>query len=113
MIKNIKVIVVSVLLSVSMSSSAGIIHGGSDLLTSAYHQQLEDWLAIGDIDLTNIYDKATGDTTSDFHSAVDGRGATFTLMEISNGTDTSIIGGYNALSWSSINNYNYDTACRK
>jgi hypothetical protein len=86
------------------SASAAIVVGGSELLTPAYAQQLQDWLGEGPIALTNIFTKATGDTSADFHAAADGQGRTFSVLEVLtvNGeVATQIIGGYNPQSWSS------------
>jgi hypothetical protein len=91
-------------------------HAG--LLTPAYESQLEAWLGQGNLTFTNIYTKAFGDDGYDFHSAVDGKGPTFTLMSIS-GITTSptpgiggpgvVIGGYNPQSWNSLGGYLFTT----
>lgn len=78
----------------------------SPILTSSFETQLEGWLGSGDLVFTNIYTKATGDTTIDFHAAVDGRGATFTLFEALYEGNTFVLGGYNPQSWSSIGDFN-------
>lgn len=78
---------------------------GSALATQADAVQLEGWLAQGNIALSNVYTKKSGDNSANLHQAVDGKGATLTLMQV---TDmygvTSIIGGYNPQSWG---NYGY------
>jgi hypothetical protein len=86
---------------------AGTIIGGSDLVTPAYHAQLEAWLGEGPVDLTNIFDKAPGNTSHTFHNAVDGKGRTITVIEVTGGVPgvPVIIGGYNPLSWTSFGNY--------
>ena len=102
-------IIVSGLLLVSYVSqvqAVGVIVGGSDLLTTSGHIQLETWLGEGSLNLYNVYDKTAGNTASDFHSAADNQGRTFTLLEITNGMDTRVIGGYNPLSWESTGGYN-------
>ena len=91
------------------------------MLDQAYSNQLESWLGKGPIKLTNIFTKATGDgkTSLDFHAAADGKGRTFSVIEVLPGTYYSenrpsnvelhareIIGGYNPQSWSSIGNFN-------
>lgn len=89
----------------------------TSLLTSAYETQLEAWLGQGNLDFTNIYTKTAGDAASDFHAAVDGRGATFVLMSIyGNGgysraslLPAQVIGGYNPTSWTSANAYTVTT----
>jgi PEP-CTERM motif-containing protein len=73
----------------------------SPLLTEGFKTQLGSWLNAGELSFTNLYTKSTGDTTLDFHAAVDGQGATLTLLEALVGGSTYIIGGYNPLSWSS------------
>jgi hypothetical protein len=78
---------------------------------------LEAWLGEGSIALTNIFTKTTGDgqTATDFHTAVDGMGRTFSVIEVLPGTypgapvemtiDRTIIGGYDPLSWSSTDGW--------
>ncbi|GJJ04878.1 hypothetical protein RugamoR64_54160 [Duganella rhizosphaerae] len=85
------------------------------LLTPADETQLANWLGKATIKLTNIYSKAAGDTAVDFHRAVDGKGATFSVMEATNASGrTWLIGGYNPQSWASAGEYNmtYDNAQR-
>src|SRR6478736_5996599 len=53
------------------------------LLSAAYEAQLETWLGQGDLDFTSVFIKTDGATSLDFHAAADGKGATFTLMNIS------------------------------
>ncbi|MCC7010511.1 MAG: PEP_CTERM-anchored TLD domain-containing protein [Acidobacteria bacterium] len=79
----------------------------TSLLTSAFEATLEGWLGQGDLAFTALYEKQAGDDALDFHAAVDGQGATFTLVEAFVGTDRYVIGGYNPLSWSSIGNDNF------
>ncbi len=88
------------------------------LLTPPAESQLETWLGLGDLTFTNIFEKVVGcavgcssltsTTAADFHAAVDGQGATFTLFEsVMPGTSTPlIIGGYNPQSWSSSGAFN-------
>jgi hypothetical protein len=98
---------------------AGIV-GSSDILTSAYVDQLGTWLGRGPLTLTNIFDyKADGsqfDLATAFHTAVDGQGPTFTVMRVGDVVDlvygfqeyntNQIIGGYNPLSWTSAEAFN-------
>ncbi|MYM98004.1 PEP_CTERM-anchored TLD domain-containing protein [Duganella vulcania] len=103
-------LVLTATLCASGSASAGV-----SLLSPAYQTQLATWLGNGPLTLTNIYTKAAGDTALDFHRAVDGKGATFSVMEASNGKgQTWLIGGYNPQSWASAGEYNmtYDNSQR-
>lgn len=77
------------------------------LLTAAFETQLETWLGQGDLTFNNLYTRASGDTASDFHTAADGQGATFTLFTaLVGGTGTPfVVGGYNPQSWSSNGAY--------
>ena len=75
---------------------------GISLLSPGYQAQLETWLGEGRLALTNIYSKAAGDTSLDFHKASDGKGRTFSVMEATNSSGkTWLVGGYNPQSWSS------------
>ena len=72
------------------------------LLSPGHQAQLETWLGEGRLALTNIYSKAKGDTSLDFHKASDGKGRTFSIMEATNAAgQTWLVGGYNPQSWSS------------
>ena len=99
--KYLKIVLPIILLILSVNVKATTVTGGSDLLTGAYANQLESWLGQGSISLNNIFDKVSGNSSYDFHAAVDGMGATFSIMQIFNGTEELIIGGYNPQSWSS------------
>ena len=85
------------------------------LLIPSYETQLETWLGQGNLDFTNIYTKAGGDTSTAFHSAADGQGTTFSLFEVtytdpmSGEAPTAVIGGYNPQSWSSIDGWHFTT----
>lgn len=75
---------------------------GTSLLSPGHKTQLETWLGEGRLSLTNIYTKAAGDTSLDFHKASDGKGRTFSVMEATNSSGkTWLVGGYNPQSWSS------------
>lgn len=79
------------------------------LLTSAYESQIEGWLGLGDLTFTTIYNPdPAGMSTAGFHAAVDGQGATITLLSVGPAlywsTPNQIIGGYNPQSWRSGNN---------
>ncbi len=76
--------------------------GGSTLLNSSYLNQMEQWLGNGPLTLNNIYTKQSGHTASNFHAASDGKGDTFSIIEILsvNGvSDPQIVGFYNPKSW--------------
>jgi hypothetical protein len=80
---------------------AGDIVGGSVLLKPAQQAQLETWLGRSDVHLTNIYTLQQGHSAADFHAAADGKGSTFSLLQVTNGTDHWLVGGYNPQSWDS------------
>jgi hypothetical protein len=85
--------------------SANIV-GGSALLDAGRAAQLGRWLGAGDIQLSNVYTRKPGDTSLDFHQAADGKGATFTLLEVSNPAGNSyLVGGYDPQSWSSTDGW--------
>jgi hypothetical protein len=85
---------------------AATVIGGSTLLDSAQANQLESWLGEGALTLTNIYTKATGDNSSDFHAAVDGMGRTFVVLSAADDGITRTVGGYNPNSWdASLSDY--------
>jgi hypothetical protein len=97
----------SALMLASLGANAGIVTNDTDLLGGADHQMLSTMLG-SDMDLTRIFAKQTGDTSQDWHIAVNGQGPTFSVIEIANaGMDNMRIGGYNGRSWSSAGNYNY------
>ena len=63
---------------------------------------LTGWLGEGRIKLNNIYTKTEGDTATDFHEAVNGKGRTITLINATGDDGRSwLIGGYNPQSWDS------------
>lgn len=101
------VAVVSVALA-SLNANAGVVVGGSTLLNAQGVTQLEGWLGQGPLTLTNIFTKQAGSTAYDFHTAADGKGATFVLMSASeDGSTWKTVGGYDPQSWSSYTGYNY------
>ncbi len=81
--------------------------GGSSLIGGSEVNQLETWLGQGELTLTKIYTKSLGDSAADFHAAANGKGATFTLIEVINNGVSRIVGGYNPLSWNSSGTYNF------
>lgn len=87
--------------SFAFSAHAGIVTNDTDLLTGTGHAQLSEWLGV-DFDLTRIFAKGVDGTSSqDWHQHVDGKGSTFTVFEIFNGSDRMVVGGYNNFNWSS------------
>jgi hypothetical protein len=90
----------------STAARAGDIIGGSTLLDDSRHAQLERWLGEGEFNLNNVYTLRPGDTTVNFHQGADGKGATFTLLEVTNTAGQSfLVGGYNPQSWSSTDGW--------
>jgi hypothetical protein len=74
----------------------------SSRLDEGRYGQLERWLGAGELDLANVYTRRPGDTSADFHAGADGRGPTFTLLEVTNEDGASyLVGGYNPRSWAS------------
>lgn len=51
--------------------------------------------------LTNIFTKSANSTSADFHSAADGQGPTFVVMQATENStgQTAVVGGYNPHSW--------------
>jgi hypothetical protein len=94
------------------AGNAATVIGGSDLLVGGGLTQVESWLVndsqlsyAGPLQFTNIFDKAPGNTSTHFHAAADGNGATVVLMEARVMGSTGpwqIIGGFNPQSWSGL-----------
>lgn len=96
--------VLAAALAMGPQAHAVTITGGIGLLTTAGGTQLETWLGEGSLALTSIFSHQVGDgkTILDFHTAADGQGRTFAIMEVLsvNGVAANeIIGGYNPQSW--------------
>jgi hypothetical protein len=86
---------------------AAIVKGGS-LLSQSDANLIETWLDGGSVTFELLFDSKTmGESSGAFHTAVDGQGSTISLIHVS-GYD-QIIGGYNAASWNSINDWIYST----
>jgi hypothetical protein len=89
-------------------AQAGIITNDTDILSGAGHEQLSTWLG-QDVDLTRIFAKGVdGNDSYAWHAAVDNKGATFTVMEIFNGSERIIIGAFNENDW--LSNMDYTTS---
>ncbi|RFP09605.1 MULTISPECIES: PEP_CTERM-anchored TLD domain-containing protein [unclassified Duganella] len=101
---NRSVLAALAMASVGLSTSA---HADTSLLNASDKAQLAAWLGQGQIKLTSIYTKGAGDTSANFHAAVDGKGRTFAVMEAHNASgQTWLVGGYNPQSWSVKGDYN-------
>lgn len=88
------------------AATAGDIKGGSTLLDQRSHAQLERWTGAGEFHLTRVYALQPGHSAPDFHAAVDGKGPTFTLLQLTNAVgDSYLVGGYNPQSWSSTDGW--------
>ncbi len=90
-------------LSVTPTYAAAIVNGGS-LLNVANADKLANWVGVSGVIFTDIYTFKPGDTTIAWHSAVDNKGPTFTLItaRVSGSTGAfQLIGGYNPQSWAS------------
>lgn len=92
-------VVVALFSSLAFNANAGIVTNDTQLISADYHEQLAQWKG-SDFDLTRIFAKGVdGDTSEEWHSIVDNKGATFTIMEIFNGDERMVIGGYSKFSW--------------
>jgi hypothetical protein len=88
------------------TARAGTTIGGSALLDDSRHAQLERWLGAGEFNLNKVYALQPGDTSAAFHQGADGKGATFTLMDLTTGAGQNfLVGGYDPQSWSSIDRW--------
>jgi hypothetical protein len=95
-----------VLGSVSVQAGAQATDGTTSLLDQSTRRQLERWLGAGEFTFFNVYTRQTGDTSLDFHNAADGKGPTFSLLQVTNQQgDTFVVGGYNPQSWSSTDGW--------
>lgn len=95
----------SVAVVAPFAHSQGVDH--SNIITNADVATLSTDLGQGPLALTRIFSHINGDgeTAADFHTAVDGKGPTFSVEKITaygNTTPlTAIVGGYNPTSWNS------------
>jgi len=118
--KKISLILILCFISLSAASNAqaGTVIGGSELLNSSSVIKLEHWLGLSDVTFTNIFTKQEDSLAPDFHTAVNGKGPTISIMRVSSydfaavdpvtGTPkiaTNVVGGYNPQSWTDGNEY--------
>lgn len=79
---------------------------GPSLLDASREAQLERWLGAGDLSFFPVFTGTPGVTSIDFHRAADGKGPTFTLLQVTNPLGASfLVGGYNPQSWSSTDGW--------
>jgi hypothetical protein len=91
--------------ALAASSAVAQTTTGPSLLDAGREAQLERWLGAGDQVFAPLFTGVPGDTSLDFHAAVDGKGPTFTLLQVSNAVGSWLVGGYNPQSWSSTDGY--------
>jgi hypothetical protein len=95
-----------VLAGFTIQACAQTTGAASSLLDQARRRQLERWLGKGEFSFNNAFTLRPGATAHDFHGAVDGKGATFTLLDVTNAAGNSfLVGGYNPQSWSSTDGW--------
>ena len=73
------------------------------IMTTELKTQLLGWLGRSDVQLDQLFVKKDGDSAANFHAAVDGKGATFSLLRARDSAgNTFLIGGYNPQSWNTL-----------
>jgi TLD len=94
------------LAAAALACATGLAHADAIELDKSDIGALTTWIGEGRFRLERIYTKADGDTSADFHAAVDGKGRTISLMNAT-GADgrTWLIGGYNPQSWDSLGGF--------
>lgn len=98
-------------LACTCSLAAAQTTGGASLLDPAREAQLESWLGAGDQTFTQLFSATPGANSLDFHAAVDGKGATFALLQVSNPAgDSWLVGAYDPQSWSSTDGWHLTPA---
>ena len=96
-----KTLVAAGALALAFAAPQAVGQTGAPPLDPALEGQLERWLGEGDQILSNLYTRQPGDDSSDFHTAADGQGPTFTLLRVSDRDGNAwLVGGYNPQSWS-------------
>ena len=87
-------------LALALAAPQALAQTGDPPLDPVLEGQLERWLGAGDQIFDNLYTRQPGDTSLDFHAAVDDQGPSFTLLRVSDPAGNSyLIGGYNPQSW--------------
>lgn len=77
------------------------------IMTSELKTQLLGWLGRPNTELDPLFVRKDGDSAAQFHAAVDGKGATFSLLRARDSAGgVWIIGGYNPQSWTSVEGEN-------
>jgi hypothetical protein len=83
----------------------------ASLLTPSDERSLAAWLGEGPISLSTLYAKQADDHAADFHAAVNGKGKTVFVAEVTTQAGASfLVGGYNPRSWNSGGGYTITTA---
>lgn len=77
------------------------------IMTTELKTQLLAWLGNPNAALDPLYIRQDGDRAAQFHAAVDGKGATFSLLRARDSAgSTWLIGGYNPQTWRSVEGEN-------
>ncbi|MDE2419543.1 MAG: PEP_CTERM-anchored TLD domain-containing protein [Burkholderiales bacterium] len=99
-------------LGFAVGAQAANVVGSSGLLNASDANQIETWLGQGSVQFDNVFTKVSGSTSTDFHAAADGKGATISIFSVAYGNGSqALIGGYNPSSWNAgLSNYNYTFA---
>lgn len=104
LLKSVVGICSAALMGVGTPANAG-------LLIPSDEQRLAAWLGEGPISLSALYAKQAGDNAADFHAAVNGKGKTVFVAEVTTQEGASfLVGGYNPHSWSSSGGYTITSA---
>lgn len=92
----------AVLACLLWSTGAATAHA-TPIMTSELKTQLLGWLGNPNVQLDQLFVKKDGDTAANFHAAVDGKGATFSLLRARDSAGNMwLIGGYNPQSWNAV-----------
>lgn len=92
--------------ALACTCSLAAAQSSTGLLDPSREAQLESWLGAGKQNFTEIFSAMRGASSLDFHAAVDGKGATFALLQVSDPAGASwLVGAYNPQSWSSTDGW--------